>query len=182
MTDEPHSDVPYFPARLKLHGLTWVMVGVVGVAMYVAETRYGGFLSMYEDWFKTEDFELPAELLLPCYVVFCCGFVVEGWLRRGDKRWQFRLADLLLVMAAVAVTLAIVLDQYRCVLHARTYLDIWPYVDIWPYALIGGPWLLRIPLVFGLLCASYTSAWLVTQGARAAIPWIWKTVKSLELR
>jgi uncharacterized membrane protein len=103
-------------------------------------------------------------------------FVVEGFLRRVHRTWQYTLEELLILTVAVALTISVMLSEGRLYdaaetayqarmasLH-RSFHFSWcfPWDRPPTYPLVNS--IFCVPLAFGLFCAAYTSVWFGARG------------------
>jgi hypothetical protein len=98
--------------------------------------------------------------------------VMERWLRRSERLFQFRLSTLLAMTGIVGVLLAIwitfpfpVLEWGPFRIHTNFYL---PRPEFSP----GFPWYVSLAIIFGVGCTIYTAGSLATRVAGRTLEWL----------
>jgi hypothetical protein len=106
--------------------------------------------------------------------------VMERWLRRSDRLFQFHLSTLLAITAIVGILLGLGLtfpnprrDWGPFRIHSNFYL---PPAGSSP----GFPWYVSAALIFGLGCTIYTAGWLAVRACARAMEWLaqWRQRRS----
>ena len=108
----------------------------------------------------------------PIAVIASSIYAVERLIRRRASLWQFSLKELLIAVTTICLAISVVATQYResqrldeITKHGTCVYFVYP-------PLVGTPWFLRLPLLFGLVCLAYTFVEGALWGVRKAIWWL----------
>ncbi len=140
----------------RVHWLSWLAGGIVASALFLLPLQppYVYFVTA----FVRPGFIVPLDLLLiaePFAVVVSTIYVVECPIGRIVTRRQFSLKGFLLAVAAISLVLSYLVQQYRF------YQVFEPFSHLALPPLLFAPWLIRIPLLFGVFCLAYA----ISEGA-----------------
>jgi hypothetical protein len=148
----------------RIHGPSWLAGGIVAVSILACGHPHVLVSHVHPEFFNVTDLLSALELFA---LIASTVYVVECPIRRSIPRRQFSLKDLFLAVTAICLAAAATADQYASWQACLRFLEEHPDFpgDFLSPPLVEGPWLFRLPLLFGLACLAYV----IVEGACWAV-------------